>query len=243
MNTFGTIKTKIEKASTNLYQKPQFKNFMKEFKIMVLENKDISELYYIYDDLSTNKGLDKDLAEDYPNESLEYSQILISSSKNIINKLDTWVSKYIKESKNNYKDIDNAIYNKSIRNLESILESKNTIKKTLISESKKSELTIQETNLPISSMVKIANETLKKEISLNESEQKELNEILSLNGEDLKEEFVKTKKIVLDNLKNSINESKDNDLNNTISKTIEKIKESKCDHYEYYKLKKLSLGL
>jgi membrane-associated HD superfamily phosphohydrolase len=216
---------------------------MKEFKIMVLENKDISELYYIYDDLSTNKGLDKDLAEDYLNESLEYSQILISSSKNIINRLDTWVSKYIKESKNNYRDIDNAIYNKSIRNLESILESKNTIKKTLISENKKSELTIQETNLPISSMVKIANETLKKEISLNESEQKELNEILSLNGDDLKEEFVKTKKIVLDNLKNSINESKDSDLNNTISKTIEKIKESKCDHYEYYKLKKLSLGL
>jgi membrane-associated HD superfamily phosphohydrolase len=216
---------------------------MKEFKIMVLENKDISELYYIYDDLSTNKGLDKDLAEDYLNESLEYSQILISSSKNIINRLDTWVSKYIKESKNNYKDIDNAIYNKSIRNLESVLESKNIIKKTLISENKKSELTIQETNLPISSMVKIANETLKKEISLNESEQKELNEILSLNGDDLKEEFTKTKKIVLDNLKNSINESKDNDLNNTISKTIEKIKESKCDHYEYYKLKKLSLGL
>jgi len=92
-------------------------------------------------------------------------------------------------------------------------------------------------------MVKIANETLKKEISLNESEQKELNEILSLNGDDLKEEFTKTKKIVLDNLKNSINESKDSDLNNTISKTIEKIKESKCDHYEYYKLKKLSLGL
>jgi membrane-associated HD superfamily phosphohydrolase len=187
--------------------------------------------------------LDKDLAEDYLNESLEYSQILISSSKNIINRLDTWVSKYIKESKNNYRDIDNAIYNKSIRNLESILESKNIIKKTLISENKKSELTIQETNLPISSMVKIANETLKKEISLNESEQKELNEILSLNGDDLKEEFTKTKKIVLDNLKNSINESKDNDLNNTISKTIEKIKESKCNHYEYYKLKKLSLGL
>ena len=35
MNTFGTIKTKIEEASISLYSKPQFKVFMREFKKMV----------------------------------------------------------------------------------------------------------------------------------------------------------------------------------------------------------------
>ena len=54
----------------------------------------------------------------------------------------------------------------------------------------------------------------------------ELQKVLSLNGETLKEEFEKIKNIVLDNLKISLNESKDSDLNKTISKTIEKIKES-----------------
>ena len=62
MNTFGTLKTKIETASVELYNKPEFKDFMKNFKTMVLENKDLSELYFIYDDLSSNKGISKDHA-------------------------------------------------------------------------------------------------------------------------------------------------------------------------------------
>jgi hypothetical protein len=243
MNTFGTIKTKIENTAIELAKKPTFKRFIFEFNGLVLSNKDISELYYIYDDLSTNKGLDRDLANEYINESIEYSQVLIESQTKNLNHLNAWINSWNKSDENNYSDIDNAIYSTGIRNLESVLESKNNIKKTLISENKKTVIPTQESNLPISSMVKIANETLKKEISLNESEQKELNEILSLNGDKLKEEFEKVKTLVVSNLKGSLNESKDGDLTQTINKTIEKIKDSKCDHYEYYKLKKLSLGL
>lgn len=243
MNTFGSIKTKIEQTAIDLAKKPEFKKFMVEFKTMVLENKDMSELYFIYDDLSTNKGLSKDIADDYINESIEYAQILIESEKNHIKKLDSWVNKYNKDLNNNYSDIDTTIYNKSIRNLESVLESKRKIKNIIINETEK-KVTKESVELPISTMVKIANENLKKEISnINESDKKELEDVLSLSGEKLKEEFEKTKSLVLDNLKLSLNESKDNDLNKTISKTIEKIKETKCNHYDYFKLKKLNLGL
>lgn len=244
MNTFGNIKTRIEMASINLYGKPIFKTFMNHFNSLVLENKDMAEIYYLYDDLSSKKGLDNSIAYDYLNESLEYSQILIENSKKNIQRLDSWISLFVESNeKNNYKDIDNVIYNNSIKNLESILESKKNIMNTLISEEKIS--TISESyNLPISSMVKIANDTLKKELtSLNESDKKELSEILKLNGKELKEEFEKTKKIVLDNLKVSINESTDNELKGTINKTINKVMEAKCNHYDYYKLKKLSFGL
>jgi hypothetical protein len=93
-------------------------------------------------------------------------------------------------------------------------------------------------------MVKIANDTLKKELSsLNENDKKELSEILKLNGEELKENFNNLKKLVLDNLKVSINESTDKELEGTIKKTISKVMGVKCNHYDYYKLKKLSLGL
>ena len=93
-------------------------------------------------------------------------------------------------------------------------------------------------------MVKIANENLKKELgTLNESDKKELDLILSLNGEELKENFNNLKNLVLDNLKVSINESTDKELEGTINKTISKVMEAKCSHYDYYKLKKLSLGL
>jgi hypothetical protein len=243
MNTFGNIKTNIENTAVELAKKPEFKRFIFEFNSLILKNKDLSELYFIYDDLSSNKSLSEDIVIDYINESIEYSQILVESQIKNINHLNTWINSWNKSNKNNYSDIDNIIYSKGIKNLESILESKKRIKNTLVLESKK--LPVKENfNLPISSIVKIANENLKKELpELNESEKKELQEILSLNGEELKENFDNVKKLVLDNLKVSINESSDKELESTINKTINKVMESKCNHYDYYKLKKLSLGL
>jgi hypothetical protein len=243
MSTFGTIKTKIENTAVELAKNPSFKRFIFEFNAMVLKNKDLSELYYIYDDLSSNKGIPSDIANDYINESIEYSQILLESQGKNLNDLNTWINSWNKQSDNNYTDIDNAIYNKGIRNLENILESKKNIKNIITKEEDKKQV-VESVNMPISSMVKIANENLKKELgTINESDKKELDQILSLNGEELKENFNNLKNLVLDNLKVSINESTDKELEGTINKTISKVMEAKCSHYDYYKLKKLSLGL
>ena len=242
MNTFGTIKTKIENTAIELAKKPTFKRFMFEFKHIVLENKDLSELYYIYDDLSSNKGLPNDIANDYINESVEYSQILIESQTKRLKEVDSWINSWNKGTSNNYSDIDNAIYKTGIKNLESVLESKKNIKTILINESKKELKEIS--NLPLTSMVKIANESLKKEFSnLNESDKKELNNILSLSLDDVKKEMNSLKENVINNLKTNLNESKDSTLNETIENTIKKINESKVDHYNLYKLRKLNLGL
>jgi hypothetical protein len=243
MNTFGKIKTKIENTAIELAKKPEFKKFIFEFNALVLNNKDLSELYYIYDDLSSNKGIPLDIANDYINETIEYSQVLVESQSNTLKQINTWINSWGETDVNDYSDIDNAIYSTGIRNLESILESKKNIKNIITKEEVKRQVT-ESMNIPISSMVKIANENLKKEItSLNENDKKELEEVLSLNGEELKENFEKTKKLVLENLKLSLNESSDEELENTINKTISKIMESKCNHYDYYKLKKLSFGL
>jgi len=243
MSTFGTIKTKIENTATELAKKPSFKRFIFELNSLVLKNKDLCELYYIYDDLSSNKGLPSDIANDYINETVEYSQILLESQSKRLEDISLWINSWNNKNQNNYSDIDNAVYTTGIRNLESILESKKNIKNTITKEESKKSVT-ESVNLPISSMVKIANENLKKELnSLNENDKKQLDEILSLTGEELKENFDKVKNIVLENLKSSINESKDDELKVAINKTINKIMESKCNHYDYYKLKKLSLGL
>jgi hypothetical protein len=244
MNTFGSIKTKIEKASISLYGKPEFKSFLNQFKFIVLEDKDLSELYYIYDELSKEKGMKKDIVEDYVNESIEYSQILIESNKKTLDKVNYWISSIVLEESNNYKDIDNTIYSSSIKNLESVLESKNKIKKILISESKKLNESSHTSNLPISSMVKIANQTLNNEFSnLNESDKVELNSILSLSIDEVKTEMMELKENVINDLKSTLNESKDLQLDETIESTIKKINESKVDHYNLYKLRKLNLGL
>ena len=198
MNTFGTIKTKIEKASIGLYGKPEFKTYMSQLKTMVLENKDLSELYYIYDNLSKKKGLSNDIATDYINESIEYSQILIENNERSLKNVDEWISSIVKKSVNNYKDIDITIYNKSIKNLETVLESKKRIINTIISEDKKE---IKESiNLPLKTMLRVANDRLNKELSnISESERRELIELSSLSDKSIKLEIDTLKENVISN--------------------------------------------
>ena len=103
MNKFGEIKSKVEQISVDLFGKKDFTKFMRGLKSNILENKDLTEIFYIYDDLSSKKGLSKDIASDYVNESIEYCQILIENNRTSLNKLTKWVSQYNVESPNNYK--------------------------------------------------------------------------------------------------------------------------------------------
>jgi hypothetical protein len=244
MNTFGNIKSKIEKASVEMYGKPHFKTFMSQFKKMVLENKDLSELYYIYDDLSTNKNLPSDIADDYINESIEYAQILIENNDETISKTNNWINNIVKKNNNDYKDIDVMIYNNNIKNLESVLESKRKIKSTLTEGVKEVKKPTTNFNVPLTSMLKIANSTLNNHFAtLSEQEKKELNSIVSLSSSEIKKEMDLLKKEAISKLKSNLNESKDVELNNAVNNTIKKIQESKYDHYNLYKLKNLNAGL
>jgi hypothetical protein len=243
MNTFGTTKTKIEKASISLYGKPEFKSFMKQFKSMVLENKDLSELYYIYDDLSSKKGLNESIAEGYVNESIEYSQILVENNQKYLNKLSNWINSIILEYSNDYVDIDNTIYKKSIKDLSTVLESKTKIRARLISEEINSKLE-ESVNLPISTMIKVADENIKMELkNISESERKIIQELSSMSEDEVKLEMDNLKENVISNLKSSLNESKDSDLTATIENTIKKIVDSPYDRYNLYKLRNLNKGL
>jgi hypothetical protein len=243
MNKFGEIKSKVEQISVDLFGKEDFTKFMKGFKSNILENKDLTEMFYIYDDLSSKKGLSKDIATDYVNESVEYCQILIENNKSSLNKLNKWVSQYKVDSSNNYKNIDSVIYGNSIRDLETVLESKKNIISTIISEETKKQIK-ESVNLPLSTMVKVAEENLKGEmLNLSESEKNELVSISSLSKEELETEFNSLKESVISNLKGSLNESKEDEIKTMISETITKISDSKCTHYDLYKLRKLNQGL
>ena len=243
MNNFGTIKSKLEKASVDLFGKKEFSTFMSNFKKGILENKDMSEIYFIYDDLSSKKGVSKDIATDYVNESIEYCQILIEGNKSKINKIDKWISNFVSEVENKYNNIDTLIYRNSIKNLETVLESKKNIISTIVSEETKKQVK-ESIQLPITTMVKVAEDNIKGQLeSLSESERKEIISIVSLSKEELDKEFNELKESVISNLKTSLNESKEDDMKSVIDKTISKISESKSNPYDLYKLRKLNSGL
>jgi len=245
MATFGEIKTKIEETFINLYGKKEFKYFSNQFRTIVLENKDIAELYYIYDDLMQNKGMSVDLVNDYVNESVEYSQILVENNSKILSKVNSWINAIDlhSNSNNKYETIDTVIYNKSIKNLESILESKKQISKILTTP-KKDKIVSESINLPLETMIKVANSKLNEEISnLSETEKNEIKEIVSLSKDELGLRMERLKESIVGNLKMKLNESDEKDLKNTIQKTVDKIQNSPIDFYNYYKLKQLQEGL
>lgn len=243
MNTFGTIKTKIEAASAEVYNTPKFKPFMKELKHHILENKDMSEIYYIYDDLTSKKGLSNDIAEDYVNESVEYLQILIESNEDVIDRIDRWVSKYTKTNTNSYKDVDTTVYENSIKSLKFVLESKNNIKSTITSSPKTNTVT-EAINLPMSSIIKIATNTFNKKYeNIDESDKEKLKDLISLSPNEIKEKIETLKESVNLKLEKTLTESADDELKNTLSKTLEKINNSKPDLYNLYKLQELNDGL
>jgi len=210
-----------------------------------LENKDIAELYYIYNDLTENKGISVDLVNDYINESVEYSQILVENNNKELSRINSWINSIDLHGdvKNIYETIDNVIYNNSIKNLENILESKKQISKTL--STPKKEVTIKESiNLPLETMLKVANSKLNDEITnLSESEKNDIKEIVSLSKTELENRMENLKECIIENLKVKINESTESDLKNTIEKTVTKIQNSPVDFYNYYKLRQLQEGL
>ena len=116
MATFGEIKTKIEETFINLYGKDEFKYFSNQFRTIVLENKDITELYYIYDDLTENKGMSSDLVNDYVNESVEYSQILVENNTTVLNKIGSWINAIDlhNNTSNKYETIDTTFKSKKL---------------------------------------------------------------------------------------------------------------------------------
>ena len=244
MNTFGQIKSNIESLLSESYGKPSFKNHMKSFKKNILENKKLAEAYYLYDELSKKKGMNKDILDDYVNESFDTLKSILKSQETKLKEVNMWVSENLtKGVANSYSDIDTVIYNTSVKNLEKVLESKNRIKKTL-GESVKPKTVNETVNLPLSTMLKISTNTFNKEYkNISEEEKNELKQLLSLDKKQLIEEIEKSKSVVIEKLTTKLNESTDDELAEKVNQTISKINESEISLVSLYKLRQLETGL
>jgi len=99
-------------------------------------------------------------------------------------------------------------------------------------------------NLPISSMLKVANQNLNDELkNISESDMKEIESLSSMSKEELKENISKIQESIIPKLKSTLNESSDSSVKSKIEETIQKIKSSPIDKYNLYKLTKLYQGL
>ena len=244
MNKFGAIKSKIEKTLVSTYGKESFKSNLQGFKKRILGDKNLAEAYYLYDELSSQKGLSKEVASVYVNESFEKLNDIITNNKEKIEELSKWVNQLLDESvENNYVDIDNVIYEKSLTKLEAVVESKLKIQR-ILSETKIEDVIKESVNLPLSTMLKIASNTFNKEYdNINESDKEELKGLLSMTKEEIVKEMTELKESVIGKLQSTLTESTDKELTEKVNNTISKINESENDLVSLYKLKQLHSGL
>lgn len=245
MNSFGKIKSKIEVSMVKLYLKDNFKSHLKNFKKNIIENKDIANIYYLYDDLSNKKGINKEIVSDYVNESIEHLQSLIDKNTKEIEYLNTWIDSILKEDiENSYSDIDIVVYKKSIKDLETVLESKKNIKNLVTQEKETKKVVSEIANIPLSSMLKIMTNTFNKEYSdISESDKKELKELLSLGKKEVKEKITTLKESVKSKLQKQLNESEDKELQEKIELTFKRLDDGENDLISLYKLTQLDQGL
>jgi hypothetical protein len=234
---FGLIKSKIEKTLSESYKnKDLFKVNMSVFNELVLGDKNIKKIFYLYDELSSNKGLN----ENYANEFLNQSQILFENTVNKVNpkkikELEMWVG-HIKTT-NEYQVIDDY-FSSDILRLENKIKGKNVILETI--KKNKIEEKTDVINVPINKMVKIASETIEDYVNnLSESDKKEVFKILNESEDKLKIEFNIIKENVVDRLERMLNEETDTEVKTTIEQTIKKVEKESFDRINYIKLKNL----
>jgi hypothetical protein len=235
---FGLLKSKIEKHLIESYSNGEFKTEMKYFKKLVLENKNISKLFYLYDELNSNKGINSSLVNDYINECITiYENTINKVDKNRLENLKYWVEEV--DSENLYESIDN-LFTTDILNIENKVKSRKLVSETLTKKPKEQKEPIQ---LPISSMVNLANKTIKNYIeNLNESDKQELVKFLSLDESNMEKDYKVIKEEVISKLE-SIKKDSDVETTEKILETINKIQSEKFDKLSYFRLKGLKESL
>jgi hypothetical protein len=227
--TFGTIKSLIEKNLLESYKnETEFKKSLREFKHNVLSNKGMSKAYAIYDQLSSPQGLSEQDAKDFIEEGISLLNKILPSIKLPISLSE--------KTENNYSEIDTLVYSQGVNLLERVSAKKNILK--VITSTKES---IKESiNIPISSMVAVANQTVNSYIlNLDENSKKEFFQIVSEDTKTLETKFETIKESAISKLTALQNSEDSQDIKTKISETIDKVKSEKFDQLNFLKLKNL----
>lgn len=235
---FGELKSKIETQLTESYKKGNLKDNLFIFEELVLKNKNISRIFFLYDELSSKKGLQESIANEFINESIiAYENLYNKISSSNIKELKMWVNHI--QCENRYQEVDN-LFSTNVLTLENKIKSKKIILENLKSKEQEKKEII---NVPLKSMVNVANKTVEKYIqSLSESERKELKKLLSTPKETLIENYNKLKSDVVEKL-NSQKNGSDEETSKTIDQVLNKLQTESFNELNYYKLEKLNEGL
>jgi hypothetical protein len=234
---FGLYKTAIEKKLVNSFVSENLTKDMKQFKDLVLNSEETKTLFFIYDKLNENLGLDKDSANILVDEVIKETKDIIIPN-NHLEKLNKWLKNELSESE--YSHID-KILNTNINKIEDRIESRKIVVENLMKEKQTKKTTPK---LPISSLKKIANSVASKYLSnLDESTQKEVISLLKENEDVLEIKFNEEKEQVISKLNSLIESETEEETKKKINETKEKVTSTIFSVNELIKIKELNSHL
>ena len=244
MNKFGVLKTKILKKLTESYSNKN-KGEVKDILNTIKENKDFKEMYLFYEEIENKYFDDKEIAKLYVEEIQsvlkDKSDKIASFSKDLNTKL-----KDVEINENElYSNLDLLVQSENLSNVDKKIIAKKklvehlTTKKEIV---KKEETQLVE-NENLLYAVLANNFNVLYNNSLNESQKKELQGILSLSDEDLEVKIGDLKESILGQVGNILSESKDGDLTGKLTKVKDEVNEMKSSKFNYYRLVQLKNGL
>jgi len=244
MNKFGVLKSKILKKLTESYSNKN-KNEVKDILNTIKENKDFKEMYLFYEEIENKYFDDKEIAKLYVEEIQsvlkDKSDKIASFSKNLNTKL-----KDVEINENElYSNLDLLVQGENLSNIDKKIIAKKklvehlTTKKEIV---KKEETQLVE-NENLLYAVLANNFNVLYNNSLNESQKKELQGILSLTDEDLEVKISDLKESILGQVGSILSESKDGDLTGKLTKVKDEVNEMKPSKFNYYRLVQLKNGL
>jgi hypothetical protein len=138
---------------------------------------------------------------------------------------------------NNYSDVDSLVYSNKLDLMERLKSRKNLIQ--VLTSSKKE--TVKETiNIPLKSMVSIANQTLNSYLdNLDEGDKKEFIQLMSEDTSSLKTKFEDLRSSAIEKLSTLLESEQEFEVKTKLSETIDRLKVEKFDQLNFLKLKNL----
>jgi hypothetical protein len=244
MNKFGVLKTKILKKLTESYSNKN-KVEVKDILNTIKENKDFKEMYLFYEEIENKYFDDKEIAKLYVEEIQSVLKDKSDKIANFTKKLNTKLKDVEINENELYSNLDLLVQEENLSNVDKKIIAKKklvehlTTKKEII---KKEETQLVE-NENLLYAVLANNFNVLYNNSLNESQKKELQGILSLTDEDLEIKIGNLKESILGQVGNILSESKDNDLTAKLTKVKDEVDNMKPSKFNYYRLVQLKNGL
>lgn len=243
MIKFGILKSKILQSLTESYVNGDKKK-MKEI-LSLIKNKDLKELYIFYEQMENKYIEDKESAILF----VEEIRPLLKEKIQNINSLSKDINKIIGDIEINestlYSDLDMIMEDDKLSNIDKKIKSKKNLVEHLTSKKEIKETTkvVFTENESLLHAVLANNFNMIYENTLNESQKRELIEILSMSNEKLTESFNLLKESIDNKVMKLLNEEQNSDVIEKLNQVEDELRKMNVSKYNYYRLIQLDGGI